>query len=78
MPLYKIISIIIGIEKLAYTLLLKGKTKVPTKEEGIVLFKYRQIEEYTNLIREFFKAKVYTTQNTNISILLINIKGRGY
>ena len=58
MPLYKIVSITTGIEKLAHALLLEGKTKVPTKEEGTVLFKYRWTEECANLVREFSKAKV--------------------
>ena len=53
-------STTMGIEKLAHTLLLKSKTKMPTKEEGIVLFKYKWTKECVNLVKEFSKAKVYT------------------
>ena len=60
MPLYEIVSMTTGIEKLAHTLLLEGKTKVPTKEEGTVLFKYKWTEECANLVKEFSKAKIYT------------------
>ena len=37
MPLYKVIPIIVGLEKLAYkaTLLLEDRTKVPTKDKRV-------------------------------------------